>query len=71
MASLNEIEHAFKSHCAELGVIFTGSLIPDGTLHRAHVEGAMGSLRDGFSTLAPERLPLGRYPVNANRCRRQ
>ena len=54
-----EIEHAFKNHCAELGVIFTKHLIADGKLHREHVEGDKTGTKNAAYILHADDRPAG------------
>ena len=58
--SISDIENAFFSHAADLGVIFSNRpLIADGQLHRVHVEGDKRGTRNGAYILHSDGNPSG------------
>lgn len=57
--SIGEIENAFINHCADAGVIFTKSIIADGVLHRAHVQGDKPGTKNGAYILHTNGNPSG------------
>lgn len=60
MVSISEIETAFFTHAADVGVIFTvRPLLADGALHRAHVDGDKRGTKNGAYILHVDGKPSG------------
>ncbi len=56
-----EVTIAFRKAMAAEGIVTDDPLIPDGHLHRVHVEGSRGAKRDGWYVLHTDGIPAGAF----------
>ena len=56
-----EIINQFRAAMLDAGVIYNGEILPDGKLHRIHVEGDRSGTQNGAYTLHLDKVPAGYF----------
>ncbi len=62
--SVNDVIESFRAAMLEKDIEFQGEIIPDGKLHRFHVEGDSHGSKNGFYILHFDEKPAGQYGCN-------